>query len=109
MPKYANELIALAMQEQGAAESQYGELNSEHEMYAVLLEEVQETDEESGTMITTMEELWDSIRDKADLETLEEKVIEIQDSALKTAEYALQVVAVCNLAKKLLAEEARDA
>jgi hypothetical protein len=102
MPKYANELIALAMQEQGAAESQYGELSSEHEMYAVLLEEVQETDEESGTMITTMEELWDLIRDKSPVDTMQDKVIELQDSALKVAEYALQVVAVCNLAKKLL-------
>lgn len=104
MSKYANELITIAMQEQGAAEAEYGELNSEHEMYAVLLEEVQETDEESGTMITTMEELWDLIRDKAYVESLEEKIIELQDSALKTAEYALQVVAVCNLAKKLLEE-----
>ena len=41
-------LIDLASEEQKRAEETYGGFQSEHEMYAVLLEEVQETDEESG-------------------------------------------------------------
>ena len=102
MPKFAKELIDLALQEQDAAEAEYGELSSPHEMYGVLLEEVQETDEESGCMVETVAALWDLIRDKATEEAMAEKVIEIQDGALKVAEYALQVVAVCNLAKELL-------
>ena len=97
-------LIDLASEEQKRAEETYGGFQSEHEMYAVLLEEVQETDEESGMVVENLEKLWDSIRNKENSEHLEELVIEIQDGALKTALNALQVVGVCNLAKQYLSE-----
>lgn len=100
--KYAKELVEIVQREMGSAKEDYGSLRSFHEVYGVLLEEIQETDEESGSMVDALNAFWNDLRDKAPAERLEEHLLSIQDSALNTSEFALQVVAVVNLALEYL-------
>lgn len=71
----------------------YGHIyNSEHEGYAVLLEEVEEADSEMIFVKGILEKLWESIKcNKVNKELL----YYVKKHALSLAEEAVQVVAVC--------------
>lgn len=101
-PNTTAALQALVDTEMETALSRYGDLKSRYEAYAVLLEECQELDEESGEIIQHLDAFWDGIRDRSPETTLEECVIQLQDGAIKTIEHAIQVAAVATLAMKVL-------
>lgn len=100
MTEQADRLQSLISDEVDAAIAKYGDLRSMHEAYAVMLEECQELDEESGDIIETLAGLWDDIRDKSSNTELLDQIIAIQDGAIKTIEHAIQVAAVATLALK---------
>ena len=68
--------------------------NSEHEAYAVLLEEAQEAGEAAGFLETKLEDVWNTIRNN-DITSVGNKVGEVREWALALAEEAVQCAAVC--------------
>ena len=67
---------------------------SEHEAYAVLLEEVQETSEANRFMGMRLESIWCAIRNNV-LSKQEYHVEEVKKFAIQTALEAVQCAAVC--------------
>ena len=67
---------------------------SEHEGYAVLLEEVQEACEASKYMQDNLEAVWSDIRNNF-LEGIESDLGQVKEWALALAEEAVQCAAVC--------------
>ena len=65
---------------------------SEHEAYAVLLEEVEEVEEEAECIKIWLESVWKCIKGNQDLGI---RVNEIKEHALDLAKEAVQVAAVC--------------
>lgn len=67
---------------------------SEHEGYAVLLEEVQEACEASKWMKENLDAVWSDIRDNS-LEVIGSDLGQVREWALALAEEAVQCAAVC--------------
>ena len=68
---------------------------SEHEGYAVLLEEVQEASEASKDMQDKLDIVWSSIRYNFSKEAIAVQLKEVAYKALALAEEAVQCAAVC--------------
>ena len=68
---------------------------SEHEGYAVLLEEVQEASEASKDMQNKLDIVWSSIRYNFSKEAIAVQLKEVAYTALALAEEAVQCTAVC--------------
>lgn len=83
---------AVAYELQNVVKKYGATYNSEHEGYAVLLEEVEEANSEMIFVKGILEKLWESIKcNKVNKELLHY----VKKHALNLAEEAVQVVAVC--------------
>lgn len=68
--------------------------HSIHEGYAVLKEEVEETEEKMEEEKYYLQLLWDEIKNDCDIKT--NRILEIKKSAIHIAKEACQVAAVCD-------------
>ena len=89
-----NEVMELVNKEYEAAKAANGPLASLHEGYAVLLEEMEETQEACKRTTDYTSFLWDHIR-RNNPEYARYTVDDISERAIHTACEAIQVAAVC--------------
>lgn len=96
MDKLMDDVAKLVGEEKARAYEQYGRINSIHEGFGVLAEEVQELEESSGGVVKTdvMKRLISIIRIGNDAE-LQNALGKILTSAIESAAEAVQVAAVC--------------
>ena len=88
------ELIRLADIELEAAQEKYGLNHSDHESYAVLLEEVEEAKEEMRHIEVWLPTLWESIRTDASPGEKGRSFTEIYDYSISLAAEAVQCAAM---------------
>nr|DAG76634.1 MAG TPA: hypothetical protein [Caudoviricetes sp.] len=95
-----SKIQALVDEELKEANEKYPLFHSYHEAYAVILEELEETEENVKAMGYCIQAMWDYVkRDKEPRKSVEN----LKNFALNTAAEAIQVAAMCD--KVLLKEE----
>lgn len=90
-----DEVLQLVKKEYDNANKVYGPIHSMHEGYAVLLEELEETEECIRYAKTNSNYMWSFIRANK-LECTEYQAECLMKNALNTACESIQVAAVCN-------------
>lgn len=85
---------AVAYELQNIVKKYGAEYASEHEAYAVLLEEVQEASEACRFMVSRTESIWCAIRNNL-LKQQNYHIEEVKKFALELAKEAVQCAAVC--------------
>ena len=105
----ANDAIqkAVCYELQNIVKNYGAEYASEHEAYAVLLEEVQEACEASRWMASRLESTWSAIRNNV-LSKQQYHIEEIKKFALSTAQEAVQCAAVCERFINTIKREEKD-
>lgn len=92
--KETKKLVALACKSEVDNAKSYGEFyNSPHEAYAVLKEEIEETEENLKSVKNYMNEIWSNIR-KNEKDELTLNVLTLNSYALMLIYEAMQVYAV---------------
>lgn len=89
-----DEVHALVAKEYEAAGREHGPLASMHEGYAVLLEELEETEEELTAAFAEAKYLWRQIKTDNDLAAIV-STRRVKTCAVRAACEAIQVAAVC--------------
>lgn len=87
-----NQVRKLVKVELSVANEQFPQFHSQHEGYAVILEELQETKEQVDDTERHLGYAWNIIRDNIPAEKMIEAV---GDCAVRTAVEAIQVAAMC--------------
>lgn len=88
-----SKIQALAEEELKEANEKYPLFHSDHEAYAVILEELEETEENVKAMGYCIQTMWDYVkRDKKPRKSVEN----LKNFALNTAAEAIQVAAMCD-------------
>lgn len=106
MNKLIEEVAQCVEREYGRASSDHGPVNhSDHESYAVLLEEVEEARDEVASLERSMCDLWQSIKQNTSPETCV-SLVQVQRSALLAACECIQVAAMAK--KAILTIEERS-
>lgn len=90
-----SKIQALADEELKEANEKYPQFSSDHEAYAVILEELEETEENMKAMRYWLETIWKCIRKNSDIKQYVEV---LKECALNTAAEAIQVAAMCDKA-----------
>lgn len=88
-------LEELIIEEVVDSTKKYGEFNSTHEGYAVLLEELDELSVEYNSMIYWKERLWESIKTN-DPEHVVEAIINLKILSIRLLQEGIQVAAMSN-------------
>lgn len=88
------EVLGLVQKEHDAATERYGPIASLHEGYAVLLEEVEETEEFCLELKCKSQNFWRKLRYNRE-EYIESILLSMQKDAIDAACEAIQVAAVC--------------
>lgn len=83
----------LADEELKEANKKYPLFHSDHEAYAVILEEFEECSEEVSSMSLWIAKMWEKIRDNDEIYST---MTEIKYHALHAAAEAIQVAAMCD-------------
>lgn len=83
----------LAINEREHAVREHGTFNSNHEAYAVTLEEVEETNQELVCMRMMMRHIWDKVRGDEDITG---DMLVLKQDAINCACEAIQVAAMCD-------------
>ena len=96
-----NDVRTLVDKELAAANERFPQFHSQHEGYAVIKEEVEETREQLDAVERYLNYLWDRVKQDC---TTKEKVEYIHMFAINAACEAIQVAAMC---KKFLEMEER--
>ena len=105
MDKLKKEVQELAMAELQRANARFPLFASDHEAYAVTLEEVEEAREELQDLESQMKEFWDDVRGKDNLPFPSyESPMDIYRTAIKLACEAIQAAAML-----MKCEESRNA
>ena len=91
----------------------HGEFHSNHEAYAVTLEEVQEIEEVSvlfseRVVHSAMPVLWFSVRQDIDMFSMRAEIDRIYDTAEEIAKECIQVMAVCKTWMRLIEKEREE-
>lgn len=88
-----SKIQALADEELKESNEKYPLFHSDHEAYAVILEEIEETEENVKAMGYCIQTMWDYVkRDKKPRKSVEN----MKNFALNTAAEAIQVAAMCD-------------
>ncbi len=88
-----SKIQALAYEELKEANKKYPLFHSDHEAYAVIMEELEETEENVKAMGYCIQGMWNYVkRDKKPRKSVEN----LKNFALKTAAEAIQVAAMCD-------------
>lgn len=87
-----SKIQALAYEELKEANKKYPLFHSDHEAYAVILEEFEECSEEVSGMSLLIAKMWEKIRDNDEIDST---MTEIKYHALHAAAEAIQVAAMC--------------
>lgn len=88
-----SKIQALADEELKEANKKYPQFSSDHEAYAVILEEFEECSEEVSGMSLRIAKMWEKIRDNDEIEST---MTAIKYHALHAAAEAIQVAAMCD-------------
>ena len=90
-----SKIQALADEELKEANEKYPQFSSDHEAYAVILEEFEETEENVNAMGYCIRAMWGCVkRDKS----IKKFVESLKEFAIKTAAEAIQIAAMCDKA-----------
>lgn len=84
--------------------NKYGEFNSSHEGYAVLLEEIEELSDEHSSMIYWKQQLWDSIKNN-DGKRILDAINNLQVLSGRLLHEAVQVAAMVTKFAQLMRKE----
>ena len=90
-----SKIQALADEELKEANEKYPLFHSDHEAYAVILEEFEECSEEVSGMYLWIAKMWGKIRDNDEIEST---MTAIKYHALHAAAESIQVAAMCDKA-----------
>lgn len=88
------DLYGLIDKELEAANQKFPLFNSNHETFAVLLEEAEEAKEEVGNLDILMNNFWIGIKENHDPEAVHEELTAIYKTAIDLATEAVQVAAM---------------
>ena len=87
------------IEESDKASNQYGTINhSDHESYAIIKEELDETCEEFEKLVESVEKFWEMVKKDADNDLKLTALFEMQDIAILLACEAIQVSAMAHKA-----------
>lgn len=89
-------LSVLIEQELKRANNKFPLFSSEHEAYAVLLEEVEEVEVEIQLIKARMDSLWEYVKSNCAYEYQSEKVKQIKEDAINGIQELMQVAAMCD-------------
>lgn len=107
MTKLIEEVRQCIEREYERASSEHGPLNnSDHESYAVLLEEVDEASQEVGSVESSMYALWESVKRGTSTDMCVH-LVQIQQSALLAACEYIQVAAMAHKARMTTIERSK--
>ena len=87
-----NEINRLVKRELEKANKAYSLFRNAHEAYAVILEEVQETEEMIEQVRVYLDQIWANVRTDEDIT---EEVTIMEKCAIEVAREAIQVAAMC--------------
>lgn len=90
-----SKIQALVDEELKEANKKYPLFSSDHEAYAVILEELEESEENVKEMKYWLDTIWQCIRKNGDIKQFVEI---LKRSALETAAEAIQIAAMCDKA-----------
>lgn len=88
------DLYGLIDKELEAANQKFPLFNSNHETFAVLLEEAEEAKEEAGNLDILMNNFWVGVKENHDPEVIHEELTAIYKTAIDLATEAVQVAAM---------------
>lgn len=88
------DLYGLIDKELEAANQKFPLFNSNHETFAVLLEETEEAKEETGNLDILMNNFWIGVKENHDPEVVHEELTAIYKTAIDLATEAVQVAAM---------------
>jgi hypothetical protein len=95
----------LVKEELNKANENFSQFNSDHEAYAVLLEEIEEAFEDMSYCNGSVERIWRLGVKKNDIERIEDELKVIEEYSLKAIEELIQVAAMVQKFKDYLNNE----
>ena len=91
-----NDVEALVGKELISANGQFPLFSSVHETYAVLKEEVEETQDALMYTEMALDKFWVGVKENLSQEWMESSIADVRENALQTAIEAIQVAAACD-------------
>jgi len=110
MKKLHEDISKLVQEEYDRAAEKFGAANnSDHESFAVILEEYEESTEQARAFEITMESYWKSVKRNMPIEPMNLILQQMQEFATNAAAEWVQVAAMCYKAMMKKADEQRFA